>query len=142
MKMFRLITAAMLALAFHISAFVAPASAQQALTSPIVLGKLRSGVAPNGGKPPALSTCGTGPTIAAGSSNIAGRLVTGSGATTCTITFDTNGLPSPAFTKAPVCVVSAEVATQPTWTVSSTAITFATSIASTAYHYTCIALGS
>jgi len=80
---------------------------------------------------PTLSSCGTSPAVVG--SNVAGRLVTGSGATTCTITFAT------AYTGAPFCVISAEVATQPTFTVSATAITFATSIASTAYHYHCIA---
>jgi hypothetical protein len=80
---------------------------------------------------PTLSSCGTSPSVVG--SNVAGRLVTGSAATTCTITFAT------AYTNAPFCTVTAEVATQPTYTVSATAITFATSIASTAYQYHCIA---
>ena len=81
--------------------------------------------------PPVLSSCGGTPTVVG--SNAAGRLVTGSAATTCTITF------ANAYTGAPFCVISAEVATQPTYTVSASAITFATSIASAAYHYHCIA---
>lgn len=113
--------------------FAAPVTAQQVLTNPTLAGHVKS--APVAAAP-ALTSCGTGPAISAGASDMAGRLVTGSGATTCTITF------GGTYTTAPVCSVSAEVATQPTWTVSATAITFATSIASTAYHYVCFAIGS
>ena len=116
-------------------AMLAPslASAQQALTNPTFIGHTKS--APEGASP-VLTSCGTGPTIQAGSSDAAGRFVNGSGATTCTLTFQRT------YTQPPICVVSAEVATQPTWTVSATAITFATTIASTAYHYQCQAVGS
>lgn len=117
-------------------ALAAPVTAQQVLVNPMVSGHLRSGPDQTGGAAPALSTCGTGPAIQAGSNDQAGRLVTGSGATTCTITF------ARTYGSAPACVVSAEVATQPTYTVSATAITFATSIASTAYHYNCRGIGS
>jgi len=94
------------------------------------------GALKTGGNPPVLTTCGTSPAVGQGANNKAGRLVTGSGATTCTITFGV------AHTTAPACVVSAEVPTQPTYTVSATAITFSVSIASTAYNYVCLGVGS
>ena len=81
------------------------------------------------GNTPVLSSCGTGPTIVG--SDTAGQITTGSGATTCTITF------SSAWNAAPSCILHAEVATQPTYTVSTTAITGATTIASTQYNYVC-----
>lgn len=87
------------------------------------------------GAAPVLSSCGTGATVSGNS--FAGRVVTGSGATTCTITFATT--PGATFSSvAPACILHAEVATQPTYTVSATAITVATSIASTAYNYVCV----
>jgi hypothetical protein len=112
---------------------LAPAAsiAQQVLSTPYVVAPLKSL-----GVPPVLSTCGTSPAIGQGANGIAGRLVTGSLATTCTITFGT------AYAVAPACVVSAEVPTQPTYTVSATAITFSVSIASTPYHYVCMGVGS
>lgn len=128
-KFYAFLVAALLSVA----ALAAPVSAQQYIEKPTLGGHVKS--APTTAAP-ALSTCGTGPTIQAGASDMTGRLVTGSGATTCTITFGAT------YTVAPACVVAAEVATQPTWTVSATAITFATSIASTAYHYACFAIGS
>jgi len=85
------------------------------------------------GNVPALSSCGTGAALSTGSNDVAGTVTTGSGATTCTITFGT------AYAIAPSCVVQTQgAATQPTYTVSATAITATVSIASTAYNYICI----
>lgn len=80
---------------------------------------------------PVLSSCGTSPTIHG--SDIAGRYTTGSAATTCTVTFGAT------YTNPPACSVHSEgTATQPTYTVSATAITVTVDIASTTYDYICI----
>jgi hypothetical protein len=82
------------------------------------------------GTAPGLTTCGTSPTITG--SDSAGYFTTGSGATTCTITF------SRTWTVAPSCVVETSgSATEPTYTVSATAITTTVDIASTKYFYIC-----
>lgn len=84
---------------------------------------------------PVLSSCGTSPALATGSNDFVGRLTTGSGATTCTITFGTT------YGAAPSCHLSAEgTATQPTYTTSATAITVSVDIASTVYNYLCVGL--
>lgn len=86
----------------------------------------------DGGKPPVLSSCGTSPALTAGSTDSSGKFTTGSGGTTCTVTF------ARAFTNAPFCVVSSQtVAGLPAYSVSATAITFTTTVASTAYNYVC-----
>lgn len=83
------------------------------------------------GTAPTLTSCGTSPTIAGG--DLAGVVTTGSGATTCTITF------SRTFTSAPSCYfLPTGTATMPVYTVSATAITVTTDIASTTYSYGCI----
>lgn len=84
---------------------------------------------------PALSTCGStpSPSIVSNSTDVAGKYTTGGTATTCTITFATT------FTTAPTCIVATEgAATQPTYTVSATAITVTVDIAQTTYNYVCI----
>lgn len=96
------------------------------VTGASTLGKIITGATP-----PVLSSCGGSPTISG--SDTAGRFVIGSAATACTVTF------AAAYTGAPYCTITAEVATQPTYTVANTAISVATGIASTAYHYVCVA---
>lgn len=84
------------------------------------------------GAVPALTSCGTSPSAVTGD-DIAGTYTTGSAATTCTLTFATT------YGTAPSCVVSTQgSATQPTYTVSATAITVTVDIASTAYSYICV----
>lgn len=79
------------------------------------------------------STCGTSPSIATGSNDLAGTITTGSGATTCIITF------AAAYAAAPACQISAEgTAVRPTYTTTTTTINMSVSIASTVYHYICI----
>lgn len=80
---------------------------------------------------PALTSCGTSPTIVG--SDVGGTVVTGSAATTCTITF------AVTYTTAPSCVfLPMGTATMPVYSVSATAITVATDIASTTYTYMCM----
>lgn len=84
------------------------------------------------GTAPALTSCGTSPTITG--SDVAGVLVTGSAATTCTITF------AGTYTTAPSCwLLPIGTATMPVITsISATAITVGTDIASTTYSYGCV----
>jgi hypothetical protein len=92
-------------------------------------------VTANGGGIPVLSTCGTSPSIVAGSTSFAGNITTGSAATTCTLTF------AKAFGVAPTCLVlNATAATVliPTYSTSTTALTLSVDIASTAYQYMCV----
>lgn len=96
---------------------------------PTFTGKIKS----NGTGIPVLSGCGTTPTIVAGSTDFAGKLTTGSAATTCTITF------SSTWGTAPSCILTPEGgATHPTYTTSATAITVTVDIASTVYNYVCV----
>lgn len=95
----------------------------------------KGNVVANGSAIPVLTSCGTSPAITAGSTDFAGTYTTGSGATTCTITFAT------AFAVAPTCLIvnnTAATALVPTYSTSTTAITVATDVASTAYQYVCI----
>ncbi len=95
----------------------------------------KGNVVANGTAIPVLTSCGTSPAITAGSTDLAGSYTTGSGATTCTITFAT------AFANAPDCLIinTAGAATLiPTYSTSATAITVTVDIASTAYHYLCV----
>lgn len=81
---------------------------------------------------PALTSCGTSPAIVG--TDVAGKITTGSAATTCTATF------AVAYATAPFCVVSTQgAATQPTYTVTNVAIVMSVDIASTSYNYICIA---
>lgn len=85
------------------------------------------------GTAPVLSTCGTSPVADTGNNDAAGTFTTGSAATTCTLTF------AVAYGNAPSCIVQGKgTATQPTYTVTTTAITMSVSIASTPYSYICI----
>jgi hypothetical protein len=80
---------------------------------------------------PTLSGCGTSPSILG--SDVAGKLTTGSAATTCTVTFAT------AYVTAPACVVQTQGgATQPTFTTTTTTIAITVDIASTVYNYICV----
>lgn len=95
----------------------------------------KGNVSANGSAIPVLSSCGTSPSITAGSTDFAGNYTTGSAATTCTITFAT------AFAVAPTCIITNNTGAAtliPTYSTSTTAITVATDIASTAYNYVCI----
>jgi hypothetical protein len=82
---------------------------------------------------PVLTSCGTSPTITG--SDFSFKLVTGSAATTCTITF------GQAFVTAPQCFLQANGgATQPTYTTSTTALTVTVDIASTTYSGLCMSI--
>lgn len=83
---------------------------------------------------PALSSCGTSPVLTTGSSDMNGSYTTGSGATTCTLTFGAT------YVTAPTCVQSAQgTATQPTFTTTATTLVNSVDIASTVYNYFCVA---
>jgi hypothetical protein len=85
-----------------------------------------------GGKAPALTTCGTAPTITG--TDFAFTLTTGSVGTSCIVTF------SNAFGAAPICVITANgTATQPTYTTTAASVTLSVDIASTVYQSICIA---
>lgn len=80
---------------------------------------------------PALSSCGTSPSITG--NDLAGTFTTGSAATTCTLTFAT------AYPAAPYCfVVPQGNLNFPTYTTSTTALTITVDVASTAYNYLCV----
>lgn len=85
-----------------------------------------------GGGVPTLSSCGTSPTVTSGSTKFAGDFTTGSGATTCTVTF------ASSYSAAPTCVLTGSGAASPTYTTSTTAITLSVSVASTKYYYICV----
>lgn len=79
---------------------------------------------------PTLSTCGTGPSIAG--NDASGTVTTGTGATACTITFNT------AWASNVGCVLKAQGAADPTSiTVSTTALTINGAAASTKYFFIC-----
>lgn len=83
---------------------------------------------------PVLSTCGTAPSFTGTDSAL--RLTTGSAATTCTVTFGV------AFVVAPACVITPQgAAVQPTYTVSTTAISMTVDVASTVYNIICMGPG-
>lgn len=84
------------------------------------------------GTAPTLSSCGTSPTVDSGATDVAGSFTTGSGATTCTVTF------SGAYSATPTCVVGGSGVTSPTYTVSTTAITMSVDVASTKYNFICV----
>jgi hypothetical protein len=92
-------------------------------------------VTANGSGIPVLTSCGTSPTITAGSTAFAGTYTTGSAATTCTLTFAT------PFGVAPSCLIvnnTAAAALVPTYSESTTALTVTVDVASTAYRYICV----
>lgn len=85
---------------------------------------------------PVLSSCGTTPTLATGSSDVAGTVTMGTSATGCIITFGT------AYTAAPSCSVSwqATPLASQSYTVTATAITTVqTSTSNNVLNYTCVA---
>ena len=85
-----------------------------------------------GGGTPALTTCGTSPTITG--NDFVGTLTIGSAATACTATFAT------AYPAAPRCFLVPQGSTTafPVYTTTTTTIAVATGVASTAYFYMCL----
>lgn len=98
-------------------------------------GHLESGAAAN--TIPALSTCGTSPVLATGSTDTAGLITVGTSASNaCTLTFGT------AYTAAPFCVVQNSLtgAAANVYAVSTTAIVWSSALAdSSTLFYHCIA---
>jgi hypothetical protein len=89
------------------------------------------------GTAPTLTTCGSTPSPSISGSDIAGKYTTGGTATTCTITF------AKTYTNAPACLIHTEGnATQPTYTVSATAMTVTVDVAQTVYDYECFSIGA
>jgi hypothetical protein len=80
---------------------------------------------------PTVSSCGTLPSITTGTSNSFGRIVTGSGATTCTITF------SRAYAQVPFCVVTSGGAGAINYAVSTTSIAVTSAVATTNIDFVC-----
>ena len=89
------------------------------------------------GDTPALSTCGTSPALATGSTDLAGKITVGTTASNaCTLTFGT------AFTAAPFCVVQnlTTGAGANVYAVNTTTIVWSSALAdSTVLMYHCIA---
>lgn len=88
---------------------------------------------------PVLTSCGTSPAIATGSSDVAGRVTTGTGTPTgCVITF------AQAYNATPSCVLVSQTAyatTTPSYTVSATAITLTQAATNSAiYNYHCTSM--
>jgi hypothetical protein len=86
------------------------------------------------GTAPSASSCGTSPSVNANSTDVAGKVTTGSSTgTACTLTF------ASAWTTAPFCQIAAENgATLPYITASTTAISITNSSNSSTYTYFCI----
>ena len=85
------------------------------------------------GTAPSLSSCGTSPAITG--TDVAGFFTVGSAITTCTVTF------AGTFTNEPSCIIhTSGSATEPTCTVTATAITCSVVVASTKYYYHCTGL--
>jgi hypothetical protein len=89
---------------------------------------------PQSGKgTPALTSCGTSPTITG--NDTMGQYTTGSAATTCTLTFAT------AFANGTRCFVTPQGNLNfPTYTSSTTALTVTVDVASTVYNYLCFGI--
>ena len=87
------------------------------------------------GTAPALTSCGTSPSIRVGSTDTAGEVTEGSVSTGCTITF------ASAYTTAPFCTVTMQSGLSGSYTVSTTAITVTNigALSSTKINYNCIA---
>lgn len=84
---------------------------------------------------PALTSCGTTPALATGSTDSAGTITLGTTATGCVVTFGT------AYTAAPTCLVTwiATPLASQSWTTSTTAITITqTSTTNNVVQYMCI----
>ena len=85
------------------------------------------------GAAPTLSVCGATPSPSITGSDIAGTIVTGGTATTCTITF------AATYGTAPSCILVPEgTSTQPTYTVAAGAISVSVDIPTTTYDYICV----
>lgn len=88
------------------------------------------------GTPPALSACGTSPALAAGSTDVAGKITVGTSASAaCTLTF------SAAWNAAPFCIVQNATTGAPAnvYAVSTTTIAVSSVLAdSTVLFYHCI----
>ncbi len=84
---------------------------------------------------PTLSSCGSSPAIATGSSDMAGEITEGSVATGCTITF------AKAFASAPFCTVTEQAGLAASYTISTSAITITNigALSSTKLNYQCFA---
>ncbi|MDD4617460.1 MAG: hypothetical protein PHW76_10235, partial [Alphaproteobacteria bacterium] len=90
----------------------------------------------NSSSAPTLSSCGTSPSVATGSSNGAGQITMGTSATACTVTF-ANAYPTYAF-----CTVSPVSSYTGTYYVSAQSksaftLTFGTSVSSAKFNYVC-----
>ena len=85
---------------------------------------------------PAITSCGTSPSLQQGSSSIAGYVTTGSGSpTACTLTYAT------AFTNTPACVVTPITGVMPSITArSNAAFTTTFSATTTGFSYYCLGL--
>ncbi len=87
----------------------------------------------NSGTAPTLTSCGTSPSIPSNATDSVGQFTAGSATTACTLTFNQ------AYASAPICTVAPiGNGTFPTYSTSTTAISFTTLIASGTYYYNCL----
>jgi hypothetical protein len=86
------------------------------------------------GTAPAATSCGSSPTVTG--TNQAGKIITGSGATGCILTFHAGTV---WLSNDVTCVVTARSGTQPSYTPASTTLTLNTAAASATYDYWCTA---
>lgn len=118
------------------SGLIAIAASNMTLDGAMNVGKV-AGI----GTIPVLSTCGTSPAIATGSTNMAGKITVGTSASNaCTLTFNTASAP---WVTAPVCVVQnlTTGAGANVYAVTSTTIIWSSALAdSTVLHYICMGL--
>jgi hypothetical protein len=86
------------------------------------------------GLAPALTSCGTSPSIVTGSTDTAGEVTEGTISTGCTITFQT------AYARAPFCTATGQAGLVFTYTISASALTITNvgALSSTAVDYHCI----
>lgn len=86
---------------------------------------------------PALTSCGTAPSVQQGSGRAAGNITTGSSSpTACTVTFAT------AFNNAPACVVTPATAVTSAISASASAFTVTFSATTTGFSYRCTGLNN
>ena len=98
-----------------------------------LLGDMSKGFLMLEGPAPAVSSCGTSPTLVTGSNNMVGEVTAGTGATTCTITF------SSAYHKAPFCNVTSQSGVAIGYTESaSTLVVTGASLTASNFDYHCI----
>lgn len=83
---------------------------------------------------PALTSCGTSPAITLGSTDTAGEITEGSGATGCTITF------ASAYTTTPFCTVTEQSGLAASYTISTSTITITNigALSNTKINYVCV----